>query len=365
MNAALASDTERTAAPQKNYALVTALHATFVAPFDPCTGSCVSTAEKERAKAGPAPSGPVYRVSTTVSELTRKAVLSASAKEMRWNRQKRSDWSALLPSREEAIKTWAESIPKGAFRPDDAADVFAKYWLFSWVYGVGIASNEVTDEQVAGVRAQAHRLFATDPAYSMLSENQCQLLAEKMILVQRLYTVAFFFAVVTNHDGTDKDKISALMETIKTTFEQEFGVSLSKLALTSNQGFAIEIAEPATGNSPTQNQPLQSPQNLATKAEHDVAVADQALQRAKLDQSSVRADRVCDRLALNKGAADDKAAIGQYWASVLSDIDILIKKYPRHATYLRDLQRNAARVSTQIDAAQFRKQCIETTDEGG
>jgi hypothetical protein len=216
---------ERNDSSRKQYAAVTRLRVA-APPETVCAGACETTADGERAKLAPSPAWPLYRPSPTQAEAARQQLLKQATK----NR-------GVEPfTRNEAIKIWVSSYPKGAFNPDDLADVFAKYWIFSWICS-GIDPHAVTEAAAAGVRAQAHILLAADPVVSALSESQRQTLAETTIRTQ----AAGFAALMIASDANHKKFVIEMLNRLKTRFETQFGLELGKLALTEDQGFVMQV----------------------------------------------------------------------------------------------------------------------------
>jgi len=221
----------RAAQPQKTYVLVTAFHLPGVIA-DPCTGECAAIAARERARLGPEPSAPFYRASAAQSEALRKRLGADIGRLIGI-----SDASSLILPRSAMIRDWANDPVGGNFRPDDLADVIAKYWLFSWIFSTGaVTPDKLADATKEAVRAQTHAIVARDRYLSSLSEGRRQSLAEELMSLQEIYNVALSDDAQKN----DMNHLDKTMTAVQVQFQRMFGLNTTQLALTPNQGFAIE-----------------------------------------------------------------------------------------------------------------------------
>jgi len=202
------------------------------APADACMDTCADTAEQERNKLGPKPASPLFRTSATqaatgradfVQRLTTQANLPHDLIE------------SLVPNWDGAIREWRDEDPKGDFKPNDLADILAKYWLFAWMYGAGFDPNKLTQAQTSAVRIQAHHLFVSDPVLALLTEGQRQGLAETLIRGQ--------YADMLALQASDGKDIEPIMDSIVQHFESLFDVDLQKLGLTTDQGFVLMTSQ--------------------------------------------------------------------------------------------------------------------------
>jgi len=200
------------------------------APADACMDSCADIAQQERNRLGPVPASPLFRLSTTqaatgradfVQRLTRQANLPHDLVE------------SLVPQWDGAIREWRDEDPKGDFRPNDLADILAKYWLFSWMYGAGFDPDKLTQAQVSAVRIQTHRLFVSDPVLALLTEGQRQGLAETLIRGQ--------YADMLTLQTAGKD-IGPAMDQIVAHFQSVFDFDLKALRLSPKDGFVLPAA---------------------------------------------------------------------------------------------------------------------------
>ena len=130
------------------------------------------------------------------------------------------------------VGAWRDTDPKGDYRLNDAADVLAKYWLFAWMFGGGIAPDKLPEPLRAAVRSQAHRLFQTDPVLKSLTEGQRQGFVDRLIRAQ----VGDILALNANAGSA---QLGPVMNEIVAQFEREFDLDLLKLGLTPDQGFVI------------------------------------------------------------------------------------------------------------------------------
>jgi len=197
-----------------------------------CDGACAEAAAAERDKLGPLPLWPLYRASPTEAKARYDQLVRQTGKN--------STAAGLTLTREQAVDAWALSFPKGAYNPNDLADVFAKYWIFSWVCA-GIDPDEVTEKATAGVRAQAHEILAADPVFSKLSEAQRQVAAETIMRIQgTLYLTIGLVAKEQQKKGKRAGPlIVQFMDKARTLFESGYGLDLRELALTDDEGFAV------------------------------------------------------------------------------------------------------------------------------
>jgi hypothetical protein len=212
--------------PEPVYTPVTALKLIH-APVDPCATSCASRAATERDKLGPLPPvASAYRPSTAQASEAR-AILVRNYEQ----RTKKKVTPEFLPIRDALIKDWSGFRPKGDFNPNDVADVIAKYWIFSWVFGGGIDPNAVTPQFHDVVKTQVHEIFTTDPTLSKLTEGQRQALAESLMRTHYAYMLSLYLL------ANDKKQLLATMDSIIKQFNSEFGVDILKLTLTNTVGF--------------------------------------------------------------------------------------------------------------------------------
>jgi hypothetical protein len=222
------------------YATITQLDLKFV-PSDPCATACADAAARERAKAGPEPAAPLYRFSPTEAAVFRANVIKGIVANEGFAE---ADVKQVLPAWDQSVVDWQDAEPKGDYRPNDVADVFAKYWIFAWIYGGGADPTKVTAAMMAGVRTQAHRLFAADPTFVRLTEGQRQTLADA---IMRRHTQDMQnmddLADDSLFGGADEQGANELKDKIVRHFEEQFDIDLLKLGLTYDQGFVIETAQ--------------------------------------------------------------------------------------------------------------------------
>jgi hypothetical protein len=199
-------------------------------PADPCAATCSAVAADERAKAGPAPAAPLYRTSATQAATTRRIMIEDLVAH---SGATRASAETMVPAWDEAVSEWRDMDPEGNYQPNDVADVFAKYWFFSWVFGGGADPKVMTETAGAGIRAQAHHLFATDPILSSMTEGERQAMAEAMIRVQ---TTDWLRLMAANQAKV----FAPAMDAVKQHFQEEFGLDLTQLGLTASQGFVMK-----------------------------------------------------------------------------------------------------------------------------
>jgi hypothetical protein len=199
------------------------------APFDACLQSCTDAAEQERARLGPEPTAPRYRLSAIQAATSRGILVANFATQ---NGISTADADGLVPSWDEAVSEWRDAEPKGDYNSNDLADVFAKYWLFSFMFGAGLTPDKIPEPVRAAVRLQAHRLFAADPVLKLLTEGQRQGLADTLIRVQ----TADYLALMVS---ADPQKIGPVMYEVARQFQEQFGLDVAKLGLTPDQGFVL------------------------------------------------------------------------------------------------------------------------------
>jgi hypothetical protein len=201
------------------------------APFDACLEACFDAATRERSRAGPEPGAPLYRLSPTQAATGRAIFLRKLAAQMNMSEH---DMDPLVPGWDEAIREWRGEDPKGDYRPNDLADVVAKYWLFAWMFGGGVLPETVPEPMRAAARAQMHRLFRSDQVLALLTEGQRQGMAETLIRGQ-------YADILTLETSTaSREAMLAAMDSIVAHFESLFDIDLRKLALTSDQGFVLQ-----------------------------------------------------------------------------------------------------------------------------
>jgi len=210
-----------------SYAPITRLNLTR-APNDACMDTCFDIAQRERSQLGPEPVSPLFRTSVTqaatgrtefVQRLTTDANLPHDLVE------------SLVPNWDGAIREWRDEDPKGDFKPNDLADIIAKFWLYSWMYGAGFDPEKLTQAQISAVRIQAHRLFVSDPVLALLTEGQRQGLAETLIRGQ--------YADMLSLETAERKDMEPIMDTIAQHFGSLFDLDLQKLALTDDEGFVL------------------------------------------------------------------------------------------------------------------------------
>lgn len=214
-----------------SYKPITRLNLTR-APDDACADACLDTAERERNKLGPEPASPLFRTSATQAETGRADFvrrLTASSN------LPHDLIETLVLNWDAAIREWREEDPKGDFKPNDLADIVAKYWLFSWTYGAGFDPDKLTPAQISAVRIQAHRLFVSDPVLALLTEGQRQGLAETLIRGQ--------YADMLSLQTAERKDMEPIMDTILQHFESLFDLDLQKLGLTADQGFVLMTSQ--------------------------------------------------------------------------------------------------------------------------
>jgi hypothetical protein len=141
--------------------------------------------------------------------------------------------ATLVPPRDDEVRTWTSLPPEGEFRATDVADVFAKYWIFAWLFTTGSPPDRVTTAMQGAVKVQSRRIFAGDKVLSTLSENQRQALSETMIRTQTGNMRQLIGA------GSDIEKVGTVMGGIRDQFQQQFGLDLQALALRPDQGFVV------------------------------------------------------------------------------------------------------------------------------
>ena len=200
------------------------------APADACMDSCFDIARQERNRLGPEPASPLFRLSATQAATGRADFVQRLTTEANLPRDL---VESLVPNWDGALREWRDEDPKGDFKPNDLADILAKYWLFSWMYGTGFDPAKLTQAQTTAVRIQAHRLFVSDPVLALLTEGQRQGLAETLIRGQ----YADMLALQTS-GGKD---IGPIMDSVLQHFESLFDLDLQKLGLTVDQGFVLMI----------------------------------------------------------------------------------------------------------------------------
>jgi hypothetical protein len=201
------------------------------APLDACLESCLDIAQRERNRIGPKPAAPLYRISATQFATGRAIFVRRLAAQMNMSED---DINDLVPGWDEAIREWRDEDPKGDYRPDDLADVLAKYWLFAWMFGGGVNPDEITDADRAAVRAETHRLFQSDAVLARLTEGQRQGLAETLIRGQ------YADLLVLSTAGQD---LGPAMDSIVQHFQSVFDLDLRKLGLSRNDGFVLRVSQ--------------------------------------------------------------------------------------------------------------------------
>ncbi|HVT51947.1 MAG TPA: DUF6683 family protein [Dongiaceae bacterium] len=217
------------------YAEITGLKLTEP-PADPCAVACSAVAADERAKSGPAPAAPLYRTSATQAATGRRILIENLVTD---SGATRASAETTVPDWDEVVSEWRDVEPKGNYQPNDVADVFAKYWFFSWVFGGGADPKVMTETAGAGIRAQAHRLFATDPTLSSMTEGERQAMAEAMMRVQ---TTDWLTLMAAN----EAKVLGPAMEAVKQQFQEEFGLDITQLGLTAAQGFVMKAGAGST-----------------------------------------------------------------------------------------------------------------------
>jgi hypothetical protein len=201
------------------------------APFDPCLESCFDIAQRERERIGPEPATPLYRISAAQFAAGRAIFVRRLAAYMN---MPEDDINALVPTWDGAIREWRDEDPEGDYRPDDLADVLAKYWLFAWTFGGGVNPDEVTAAERAAVRSETHRLFQSDAVLALLTESQRQALAETLIRGQ--------YADMLSLSTAGQD-LGPVKESIVGHFQSLFDLDLRRLGLNNNYGFVVRVSE--------------------------------------------------------------------------------------------------------------------------
>jgi hypothetical protein len=203
------------------------------APFDACMEACFDTAARERNRVGPEPAAPLYRLSPTQAATGRGIFLRNLAAQLNMSE---ADIGPLVPDWDDALSQWRAEDPQGDYRPNDLADVVAKYWLFAWMFGAGVLPEKVPEPLRAAARAQMHRLFQSDQVLALLTEGQRQGMAETLIRGQYADVLALSTSTAS------REQILAAMDNIVVHFESLFDIDLRKLALTSDQGFVLQTS---------------------------------------------------------------------------------------------------------------------------
>jgi hypothetical protein len=211
------------------YTPITRLNLTR-APSDACMDTCSDIARQERDRLGPEPASPLFRMSATQATTGRASFVQRLAQQ---SNLPKDLVESLVPKWDGAIREWRGEDPKGDFKPNDLADILAKYWLFAWMYGAGFDPEKLTEAQRTAVRIQVHRLFVTDPVLALLTEGQRQGLADTLIRGQYADMLALSTA------GQD---IGPTMDAIAAHFQSLFDLDLQNLGLTADQGFVLRSA---------------------------------------------------------------------------------------------------------------------------
>jgi hypothetical protein len=188
----------------------------------------------ERAKLGPAPASPLFRISDAEAGAIRQSYIDDFAN----SSYSKATIEAVILTWIDSVAKWQDLDPKGDYQPDDAADVLAKYWIFCWIYGAGGNPDTMTEAAGAGVRAQAHRLFAADPTLSALTEGQRQAFADALIRLQ-------LNTMLDLEDALKAQKLDPEMDQIEKNFRNEFGLELADLGLTPARGFLVKAGAAA------------------------------------------------------------------------------------------------------------------------
>jgi len=223
----------------KPYATITTVGLKSI-PYDPCKTTCAGAAERERAKLGKAPAAPLYRFSATQAATTRANVIKTTA--VRTGIAE-AELRETIPAWDQSVIEWQDADPRDSYDLNDAADVFAKYWLFAWMFGGEVDLKAVTARMKDALRAQTHRLFASDPALAKLTEGERQALGDVMMLKlaldnRSLKTLSM--GVILGQ--MDEEGWAATENDIVTHFESQFGLDLLRLSLTEDQGFVLRTS---------------------------------------------------------------------------------------------------------------------------
>jgi hypothetical protein len=104
-------------------------------------------------------------------------------------------------------------------------------------------------------------------------------------------------------------------------------------------------------------QRLGPPPPEPTTAENAAADDDIPFYNARIGLSNARSDKVCAELSKAKSPAETQAAIDRYFDRYFKDDTELLRKYPVHSHFIRDMDFKTHLLQTQAGPEFFRKAC--------
>jgi hypothetical protein len=126
-------------------------------------------------------------------------------------------------------QSWAGLVRSDGFRPGDAGDSLAAYWLLNWIMA---NRSDAQNANTAGVRAQVRAQLPRSPAFARLSEAQRQTMAETY-MVNFIYQESAYNGALHRRDQA---RLQRLSDAAQERFRKEMGVDLRRMDLT-DHGF--------------------------------------------------------------------------------------------------------------------------------
>lgn len=131
--------------------------------------------------------------------------------------------------RSDPVAVWNQRVAADGFKPGDAVDAIAAYWLVNWM----IANDQTNSAREAeGVRTQVRAILASQPRFAALSEAQRQEISESLI-VNFNYQINGYFVLKMHRDAARLRQAAAAAAV---RFNDQVGLDPRTLTV-SNHGF--------------------------------------------------------------------------------------------------------------------------------
>ena len=128
------------------------------------------------------------------------------------------------------VQAWTVLAAADGFKPGDAAEAMAAYWVLNWAMANG---QDPAPRQSAGARAQLHANLPYNPAFASFSEDKRQEMAETF-MINYIYQQGLYADALKSGDRVMQKRLSDAAEA---RFQNEMHTDLRGLALT-ERGFA-------------------------------------------------------------------------------------------------------------------------------